>query len=229
MKLSDHRPAASAADAWPERGKHDKEGRQRALLDAATTVFARHGYDVATTREIADMAGCSEGLIHRYFGGKHGLLVASLHVRADEVTAQFRDQVRPQPTVEAEVHELLMACLRHAWECRDSMRVSISQSVIDSEVGETIGHHFNDARAAIISERLERHRAAGRIRPDVDLDAAAHAISGCGFAMGFMAQVVFATDRAVIERRAAAFAEVVARGISSDFTPPASARKAESE
>ena len=28
------------ADDSPERGKHDKEGRQRALMQAATAVFA---------------------------------------------------------------------------------------------------------------------------------------------------------------------------------------------
>lgn len=215
-KLEDHLPASAGLDDWPERGKHDKEGRQRALLDAATATFARHGYAAATTREIADMAGCSEGLIHRYFGGKHGLLLASLQVRAEEVTRQFHERVRPQPTVEAEIRELLLAIIEHSWECQDSMRVSVAQSTIDNEVGQTTGHHFNDARARVIAEHLEAHRDAGRIRPDVDIPATAHAISGAGFGFGFMAQVVFGTPRDVVEHRAIAFASVVARGIAVD-------------
>jgi AcrR family transcriptional regulator len=59
--------------APPHPGKRDKEKRQRSLIDAANAVFAEHGYDAATTRAVAERAGCSEGLIHRYFGGKRGL------------------------------------------------------------------------------------------------------------------------------------------------------------
>ena len=39
-------------------------------------VFAKRGYDAATTREVAQAAGVSEQLIQRYFGGKAGLLRA---------------------------------------------------------------------------------------------------------------------------------------------------------
>jgi AcrR family transcriptional regulator len=40
-----------------ERGKHHKDQRQRCLIEAATQVFARKGYDAATTREVSERAG----------------------------------------------------------------------------------------------------------------------------------------------------------------------------
>jgi hypothetical protein len=59
----------------PKR-KRDRAGKQRALMLAALRLFATKGYEATTTREIASAAGCAEGLIHRYFKGKAGLLPA---------------------------------------------------------------------------------------------------------------------------------------------------------
>ena len=42
-------------------------------MRAAQAVFHKKGYDAATTREIADLAGVNLTLINRYFGSKLGL------------------------------------------------------------------------------------------------------------------------------------------------------------
>jgi AcrR family transcriptional regulator len=59
----------------------DRAGKKQALIDAALKLFASKGYDATTTREIAACAGCAEGLIHRYFSGKAGLLPALMELR----------------------------------------------------------------------------------------------------------------------------------------------------
>jgi AcrR family transcriptional regulator len=56
--------------------KRNRVVRERALLAAASKLFASRGYEATTTREIAARAGCAEGLIHRYFKSKAGLLLA---------------------------------------------------------------------------------------------------------------------------------------------------------
>ncbi len=53
--------------------KHATDTRSR-LLEAATELFAKQGYDATSTREIAAIAGCNISLISHYFGGKQGLL-----------------------------------------------------------------------------------------------------------------------------------------------------------
>ena len=57
---------------------HDRAAKKQALIRAALGLFAAKGYEVTTTREIAASAGCAEGLIHRYFSGKAGLLAAMI-------------------------------------------------------------------------------------------------------------------------------------------------------
>src|SRR2546428_2901486 len=56
--------------------KRNRTAREEALVAAASKLFASRGYVSSTTRDIAAAAGCAEGLIHRYFGGKEGLLLA---------------------------------------------------------------------------------------------------------------------------------------------------------
>lgn len=210
--LTDHE--AAAGDPCPGRGKHDREGRCQALVAAATHVFAVHGYDAATTREVAEHAGCSEGLIHRYFGGKRGLLLAVLEQRAGEVAEAFRQALPECRTVEEEIRAIIRAQIDAMWASREIMRVTVSQGAIDREAGKRIGELYHEARVHTIRQRLEDHRAAGRIDPSVDLDAIAYTLSGIGFSKGFMAQIVFARDRKEIERQADAFAAVVARGLA---------------
>ena len=117
-----------------QRGKRDKELRQQSLIEAATAVFAERGYDCATTREIAERAGCAEGLIHRYFSGKRGLLIAILESRAAQVVEDFVAALPDRDTVEDEIEQILLWNLETMWERRDFMRVAVSQAAIDSEV-----------------------------------------------------------------------------------------------
>jgi len=83
MKSSNHYPRRQLVSAANFNGHttrprrtRDRAGKQQALIVAALKLFASKGYDATTTREIAACAGCAEGLIHRYFSGKAGLLPA---------------------------------------------------------------------------------------------------------------------------------------------------------
>lgn len=206
----------TAFDAYTElcplqRGKHGKEIRQSALMEAATRVFAEKGYDAATTREIAERAGCSEGLIHRYFGGKRGLLLAAL--RGKGAASADSHGVPGCADLRDEIERTAIWWLDYTWEVRDFMRVCVGRSVVDPEVGHFIGI-LNRQRVAVIEEMLRRHQAAGRVRPDVDVAAVAEGLAGLTFAAGFFSQVVFEDDRDAVRRRAVRMAEVIARGIA---------------
>jgi AcrR family transcriptional regulator len=209
--------------ACPERGRHDKEGRQRALVEAATAVFAERGFDAATTREVAERAGCSEGLIHRYFGGKRGLLMAVVELRALSVGRDFEEQVGQFERLEDEIRAILAYAVQSASSARDCLRVSVGQAIVDPDIGQSVGRLFCDRRAERVRRRLERHREAGRVRADADLAAAAQAIVGVGFACGFMSQVVFQRTALEVEQVSSAAAEIFARGLSpeADTTGPA--------
>ena len=54
------------------------EQRERGILDAATRLFASHGFHGTSTRRIAAAAGVSEGTLFHYFGSKNDLMLSIL-------------------------------------------------------------------------------------------------------------------------------------------------------
>ena len=82
----------------PERRR---ELTREALLDAASEVFARHGYDGGTLEEIATAAGFTTGAIYSNFGSKQDLFLAVLDERSarftDHYNAKLAEQPRPLP------------------------------------------------------------------------------------------------------------------------------------
>jgi len=89
----------------PPRSPHQFEtlrnDRRQAILDAALTVFANHGYHSASVSMIAKEAGVSKGLMYNYFESKEAVLltlvndlfdmmVTKLKVTPDEVLTRER-------------------------------------------------------------------------------------------------------------------------------------------
>jgi AcrR family transcriptional regulator len=60
-------------------------GTREAILDAARRAFAEHGYQHATIRGVADLAGVDPALVHHYFGTKQELFVAAMQLPVNPI------------------------------------------------------------------------------------------------------------------------------------------------
>jgi AcrR family transcriptional regulator len=60
-------------------------GTREAILDAARRAFAEQGYQHATIRGVADLAGVDPALVHHYFGTKQALFVAAVQLPVNPV------------------------------------------------------------------------------------------------------------------------------------------------
>ncbi|MCX5077311.1 TetR/AcrR family transcriptional regulator [Streptomyces sp. NPDC054949] len=73
--------------------RRDASATRRRILDAARDLFAERGYERATVRDIAELAGSNQALLFRYFGSKQGLL-------AEVLARGGLEQVRATPPEE---------------------------------------------------------------------------------------------------------------------------------
>ena len=71
------------------RRQRQEETRER-LLDAATRVFARRGFQQATLNEIAGEAGFTIGAVYSNFAGKEELFLALADREVDQRVAEIR-------------------------------------------------------------------------------------------------------------------------------------------
>jgi AcrR family transcriptional regulator len=60
-------------------------GTREAILDAARREFAEQGYQRATIRDVARLAGVDPALVHHYFGTKQELFVAAVRLPVNPV------------------------------------------------------------------------------------------------------------------------------------------------
>ncbi len=71
-------------------------GAKEAIVIAADEMFGEVGFDVATTREIAERSGVNKALIHYHFGSKERLLESVL----DRYFSRLREEVEGALTAE---------------------------------------------------------------------------------------------------------------------------------
>jgi len=69
--------------------------RRRQILEVATELFARNGFDGVTTRQIADAAGITEAMVFRHFATKDDLYWEVLSVKSapDDIKKRLTEQL----------------------------------------------------------------------------------------------------------------------------------------
>lgn len=199
-----HAPSASGNGngngAKPKRIR-DRAAKKEALILAALGLFASKGYEVTTTREIAASAGCAEGLIHRYFKGKAGLLTELMEYRTLTEVLDLDDQLRPIPKFEDEFLRLVDREVERVWGNRDFFRVLIPRAIVDPSVGRIMNKAFVSARLKAISERLKHCESSPTLSQDAR-EALAQAVGMLGLVFGFVRPVLLGQGR-VRERKMA--------------------------
>ena len=99
-----------------ELSTHDK------ILVAAQTLFARHGYDGTTTKELAEKAGIAEGTLFRHFTNKKAILVEVATQGWIELLTDLLTELSGMANYEAISHVMYKRMLRMGTN-HDMMRV----------------------------------------------------------------------------------------------------------
>ncbi len=144
----------------PKVSQDHLDARRRQILDGARTCFARHGYEAATVRRMEEATGLSRGAIFHHFRDKEALFLAL----ALEEAQRMADVVAEQGLVQV-MRELLDHPEQHDWL---GTRLEVSRRLrTDARFRDGWAQRSAELSAAIRA-RLERQRAVGKVRDDVD-------------------------------------------------------------
>jgi len=169
-----------------------------AILDAAERVFALHGFDGASMRQIATEAGVAQALLHYHFGTKEKLYEAMFARRSDAINALRAAELDrlfgPEGQGKPALGDLLEALFRPTVEFGHEgqagnlfSRVLAATANADDERSRTlIAAHYD----AIARRFIEAFR---RILPQLDQ---ADAVWSYMFAIGVGMTMMSATGRA---------------------------------
>lgn len=133
-------PEALRASKEPDFHQERARRSYLALIEAATQLFASHGYDAVGTPEIAQQAGVSVGTFYRYFDDKHEIY---LEIARRTMVAAYRDTIAdlgPERFFGRARHETISETLailfRHVLERPQLSRSFQEMSLRDAQVAE---------------------------------------------------------------------------------------------
>ncbi|HUS70124.1 MAG TPA: TetR/AcrR family transcriptional regulator [Anaerolineae bacterium] len=161
-----------------------KKQREAQILDAATKVFASKGFRGATTREIATVAGVSEGTIYNYFDSKYDLLIAMSQRLALESLQQL-DQLPPQEDVRAYVTALVRDRFELLTKNMDLIRALMPEVLVDDELRQAYVEQVLSPALYYLGAIIENRTRAGVFR-NVDTHVVGRAMIGAVMSFGYL-------------------------------------------
>jgi AcrR family transcriptional regulator len=128
-------------------------GTREAILDAARRAFAEQGYQRATIRGVAELAGVDPALVHHYFGTKQELFVAAVRLPVNPVEqlttvlAAEPDQVGPR------IVETFLSIWDHAAD-QNPLLALIRSAVADEQAAALLREFITEEVLGPIAARL---------------------------------------------------------------------------
>jgi AcrR family transcriptional regulator len=143
--------------------------RRDQILEAATTVFAEKGFQRATIKDVARVAGIADGTIYNYFENKTALLMGLLD-RLNETEARA---MHFMGTKETSFAEFFSAYLKHRFEQFGEKEIAllgivISEVLVNPELREQYQTRIIEPTYAVAERAFQTMVDAGEI-PEMDV------------------------------------------------------------
>jgi AcrR family transcriptional regulator len=207
------------------RRVRDKDGKQRALLEAAAEVFAEAGYAAAATKEIARRADCSEAMLFHYFGDKRGIFEQVVSRQIADLVSEAEEQVVAALPARFEDYVEQLFFARLTIDDRNS-GVSgwdiFGRALSDPNFSLRVVQPDHARRTAVIAEGIRHYQAAGQIRADVDADLFAELLANFIIFTTSLGPRWFGTSESEIRAQIELASQILAKGANaSTKTSPA--------
>lgn len=140
-----------------------------ALLDAAARLFLQHGFDRVSARQIAAAAGATPAMIHYYFTDKAGLFRAMIE-RAITPVREMLSRAADAGELHPPELTVLMSAQMTAVSANPWIATLLVSEVLPEKgrLRTTFVRDIAQRHAPLLTAIIERGRATGRFRADLD-------------------------------------------------------------
>ena len=166
--------AQVSEEAGRGRGRPRDEDARKRILNAALTLIEAYGYANVTMESISERAGASKATVYRWWPNKCAILIEA-----------FREAVLPElsfpdtGSLAADVRIQLTKFAKMLTGKRGRVFAAfVTASQNDPEMATAFRQMWIVPRRTEAKLRLEKHRKAGRLRREVDLDVALDLLYG---------------------------------------------------
>lgn len=161
----------------PRQGRRRKAADARAaILQAATQLFAQHGYDATTTRMIAKEAGVAEGTLYIYFPSKRHILLSLIQQASVPVVTSRLASAEGQSDEEI-LRALFTERIEFGKQYAPLLKTLLSEAMHDAELAQQLIQEVIQPLSALLKEHIARRIERGDFR-EVPVDIAVRALVG---------------------------------------------------
>jgi AcrR family transcriptional regulator len=128
-------------------------GTREAILDAARRAFAEQGYQRATIRDVARLAGVDPALVHHYFGTKQDLFVAAVRLPVNPVDQLTAVLAAEPDQVGRRLVETFLSIWDHAAD-QSPMLALIRSAVADEQAAALLREFITEEVLGPIARRV---------------------------------------------------------------------------
>lgn len=159
--------------------EQNSNSSKQKILDAARIVFAQKGFEGATSRDIAELAGCSVGLIFKYYNDKQNLFKI-LVVEWFSGNMESLLQLPSSTSLAEEINLLVDWFINNFTERKDLHKIFLFQRFNVSFHNNFVSEHqeYLQQRLEIIQRRLSPYIEAKQLPPDLDINQLCEIIHG---------------------------------------------------
>jgi AcrR family transcriptional regulator len=160
--------------------------RREQLIDVATKLFARNGYEATTTAAIALAAGVTEPILYRHFKSKQELFVAIVRAVSAQTMTHWQELIAGVDDPAERIRRIAKEFPQHTKALDDAYHVlhgALSTSR-DRKVMAVMKEHYTQIEQ-FFSKLVKDGQKAGVFRKDLDPKVSAWQwiMTGIGYAM----------------------------------------------
>lgn len=144
-------------------------------MDAAMKMISEQGYGALTVEAIAKITGIAKTTIYRRWKSKGELILDAL-LHSSERNIKPANSVSPAQDIKSFI---IQTCdLVEKNNLGSSLAAVVAEAQLDGDFAEQLWHRFIKKRRGVLSEIIERGKAAGELRADCDTEIVMDIIYG---------------------------------------------------
>ncbi|HVM71370.1 MAG TPA: TetR/AcrR family transcriptional regulator [Anaerolineales bacterium] len=166
--------------------------RRALILAQSKKVFARNGYQEASTSELARASGVTEPMLYKHFASKRALYLAVLDLLHEQFMERFTKMVEQKSArdLQESLGSLLLDYRDAAMQDHDGIHLLLDAALEsdDPDVAVIMEAH-NQRMYALVSGLLEKAREQGLVYRSLDLAAGTWGFLSLMFGLQYRARV----------------------------------------
>ena len=185
--------------------------RREQLIEVATKLFAKWGYEATTTAAIAEAAGVTEPILYRHFDSKQELFVAIVRSVSEQTMAHWSEILDGIDDPAEQIRRITEAFPEHIRHLADAYHVihGALATSRDRKVVAVMKEHYGQIERFFVAIVM-KGQASGVFRPQLDPKGPAWQLIMTGIGYAMIALNLQAPEQGLIKNAI----ESILRGIS---------------